>query len=97
MTSPLYVVVRFALKPGELDTLVPLIQEFFAQEVSAVPGFIAARLHANEAGTVLINYATWESAAHFQYFIEHVAMVSEIAKQIRAFDQQTDRVFEIPL
>jgi quinol monooxygenase YgiN len=97
MASPLYVVVRFELKPGELDVLVPLIQAFFEKEVRTVPGFISARLHANEAGTVLLNYATWESAAHFHYFIEQVARVSEISKKIQAFGQHTDKVFEIPL
>ena len=97
MTSPLYVVVRFALKPGERDILAPLIQEFFAKEVRVVPGFITARLHTNEEGTVLLNYATWESQEHFHYFIRNVAMVSEISKKIQAFDQQTDKVFEIPL
>jgi quinol monooxygenase YgiN len=97
MNSPLYVIVRFDLKPGELDTLVPLIQAFFKQEVYAVPGFISAKLHVNETGTVLINYATWESEKHFQAFIENVARGSAISKRIQAFSQHTDRVVAISL
>jgi quinol monooxygenase YgiN len=95
--NPLYVIVRFDLKEGELDTLVPLIREFFAKEVSRVPGFISARLHANEEGTVLINYATWQSLEAFQAFVTEVAMVSPLSRKIQAFPSRTDRVFEVAL
>ena len=42
MQSPLYVIVRFALKEGEIDQLVSLIGDFFSEEVSQFPGFISA-------------------------------------------------------
>lgn len=96
-TSPLYVIVRFELKEGELEPLASLIQEFFSKEVSRVPGFISARIHSNEEGTVLINYATWESVDAFQAFVMNVAMVSPISRKIQAYPSRTDRVFEIPL
>lgn len=97
MNSPIHVIVRFELKEGEIDRLVPLVQEFFTKEVSRVPGFISAKIHRNEEGTVFINYTTWESMEHYQNFIKEVAMGSEISKQIRAFSSKADWVYEIPL
>ncbi|GAB3974831.1 hypothetical protein GCM10028806_31280 [Spirosoma terrae] len=93
----LNVIVRFELKAGELDTLVTLIQQFFEHEVSHFPGFISAKLHQNEAGTVLINYATWESSDSFRKFVIELASVSPIAKKIQAFQPTQDMVFEVPL
>ncbi|WP_221390915.1 antibiotic biosynthesis monooxygenase [Dyadobacter sp. NIV53] len=97
MNNPMNVIVRFELKEGEIEVLVPLIQEFFEKEVSAVPGFISAKIHKNEEGSVLINYATWESEEKFLKFVKEVAQVSEISKKIQAFASKTDRVFEITL
>lgn len=96
MHSPLHVIVRFALKEGELDTLVSLIGEFFTKEVSHFPGFISAKLHRNKEGTVLINYATWESTEKFFKFIEF-ARDSEMSKKIQAYNPTQDQVFEVPL
>ena len=96
-TKHLHVIVRFDLKEGELDTLVWLIRDFFGQEVSRFPGFISAKIHQNEEGTVLINYATWESAASFQQFVMKLASVSPTAKKIQAFHPIQDKVFEISL
>jgi heme-degrading monooxygenase HmoA len=96
MSGPLYIIVRFDLKEGEIDTLVSLIGEFFAKEVSHFPGFISAKLHRNEEGTVLINYATWESPEKFLKFIEF-ARNSEMSKKIQAFNPTQDRVFEVSL
>ncbi|WP_434391341.1 antibiotic biosynthesis monooxygenase [Melittangium boletus] len=95
--GPLYAIVRFDLKAGELDTVVSLIREFFEKEVSQVPGFISARLHSNEEGTVLINYATWASADAFHSFVTNVARVSPISQKIQAFSPRTDRVHEVAL
>ena len=97
MKSPIYVIVRFELKEGEIEILFPLIQEFFKKEVSEVPGFISAKIHRNEEGTVLINYVTWESSDKYQKFIREVAMMSEISKKIRTFKSNSDNVFEISL
>ena len=85
MNRPINVIVRFELQEGEIDRLVPLVQAFFTKEVSRASGFISAKLHRNEEGTVFINYTTWESAEHYQTFIKEVAMGSDISKQIRAF------------
>ena len=91
------VIVRFNLKEGELDPLVSLIRDFFGQEVSRFPGFLSAKIHQNEEGTVLINYATWESTESFQKFVVELASVSPIAKKIQAFQPTQDKVFEISL
>jgi len=96
MQSPLYVVVRFELRDGEIDQLIQLIGNFFREEVSQFPGFISAKLHRNNEGTVLINYATWESTEHFQKFIAF-ARDSERSKQIQAYKPSQDRVFEVSL
>jgi quinol monooxygenase YgiN len=97
MNRPLYVIVRFELKKGEVEILAPLIREFFEKEVSAVPGFLSARLHTNDEGSVLINYASWESDKHFFHFVKEIATDSDISKKIQRFAQRTDCVFELPL
>ena len=97
MKNPIYVIVRFELKEEEIDVLYPTIQEFFKKEVSKVPGFISAKLHRNNEGTVLINYAAWESVELYHKFIMEVAMNSEISKKIQRFESKADKVFEIPL
>ncbi|GAB3696533.1 hypothetical protein GCM10027592_19710 [Spirosoma flavus] len=93
----LNVIVRFELKAAELDSLISLIRNFFEKEVSRFPGFVSAKIHQNEAGTVLINYATWESTEHFQQFVTELASISPIAQQIQAFHPTQDMVFEVPL
>ena len=94
MNGPLHVIVRFEVNEGDIDSLISLIGDFFKKEVSQFSGFISAKLHRNEEGTVLINYATWESTEKFQKFIEF-ARNSEMSKQIQAFKPSQDRVFEI--
>lgn len=96
MKTPLYVIVRFHLEAGEIEKLSALITEFFQKEVSAYPGFIASRIHRNEEGTVLINYAQWESIEKFNGFRQTMANGSELSRQIRLFNQVTDLVYEIP-
>jgi heme-degrading monooxygenase HmoA len=97
MKTPIYVIVCFDLRAGELDVLAPLIEEFFQKEVSAVPGFMSAKLHTNDERTVLINYATWKSMDAFQRFMNEVAANSAVSKKIQQFSAKTDVVFEIPL
>lgn len=97
MKSPYYVIVRFELKKGEINSLILLIQDFFKKEVSVFPGFISAKIHANEEGTVLINYATWESLEKFEQFVKELASVSEISRKIQAFHPVADGVFEVPI
>ena len=96
MLGPLHVIVRFDGKEDDVDLLVSLIGEFFKKEVSQFPGFISAKLHQNEEGTVLINYATWESSEKFLKFIEF-ARNSEMSKKIQAYNPTQDKVFEVPL
>jgi hypothetical protein len=83
MKTPIYVIVRFDLQAGELDVLAPLIKDFFQKEVSAVSGFVSAKLHTNDDCTVLINYATWKSIDAFNKFRNEVAANSEISKKYR--------------
>lgn len=96
MPTPLNVIVRFEVNEGNVDPLIKLIGEFFQKEVSQFPGFISAKLHRNEEGTVLINYATWESSEHFQKFIEF-ARTSAVSQKIQAYKPTQDRVFEVSL
>ena len=96
MPIPLNVIVRFEVKEGTIDLLVGLIEEFFKKEVGQFPGFISAKLHQNEEGTVLINYATWASSDHFQKFIDF-AGGSALSQKIQAYKPTQDRVFEVSL
>lgn len=97
MRSPYYVIVRFELQEGEIETLHALIHEYFEKEVRLAPGFISSKIYRNEEGTVLINYATWESSDKYREFWNGVVLVSEISKKIQAFKPQINQVFEIPL
>lgn len=96
MKSPLYVIVRFEVKNEDLKTVIDTIMDFFEKEVSTFDGFISYKLHLNEEGTVLINYATWKSKEHFQKF-RLFASTSEISKKIQSFQPRADMVYEISL
>ncbi|MEZ0607815.1 antibiotic biosynthesis monooxygenase [Fibrella sp. WM1] len=96
MNTPLNVIVRFDVPADGIDALIALIGHFFRNEVSRFPGFISAKLHRNEEGTVLINYATWESQEAFFHFMTF-ARDSEFSKQIQAYKPTQDRVFEVSL
>jgi heme-degrading monooxygenase HmoA len=55
------------LKP--LDENVPIFQQIGTE---AQPGYISTQLHQGIAGsTVLMNYAIWESVAHFRAAFTH--------------------------
>ena len=96
MPIPLNVIVRFEVNEDTIETLIGLIEEFFKKEVSQFSGFISAKLQRNEAGTVLINYATWASSDHFQNFIDF-ARGSALSQKIQAYKPTQDRVFEVSL
>jgi heme-degrading monooxygenase HmoA len=64
--SPVIVVNIFQV--AEID--IPALLEAWAQDAAWMkkqPGFISTQLHQGIAGsTVLMNYAVWESVAHFR-------------------------------
>ncbi len=69
--SPVVLVNIFQV--AEAD--VPALLEAWAQDAAWMkrqPGFISTQLHQGIAGsTVLMNYAVWESVAHFRAAFQH--------------------------
>src|SRR5262245_47525183 len=64
--GPVILVNKFNVKPEEADQLIAAWTAdagFFKQQ----PGFISAQLHRGVGGSgVFLNYAVWESVAHFR-------------------------------
>jgi heme-degrading monooxygenase HmoA len=64
--GPVILINKFNVKPEEVEQLLAAWAAdatFFKQQ----PGFISAQLHRGVGGSgVFINYAVWESVAHFR-------------------------------
>ena len=69
--SPVILVNIFQVAEGE----VPALLQAWAQDAAWMkqqPGYISTQLHQGIAGsTVLMNYAIWESVAHFRAAFNH--------------------------
>jgi quinol monooxygenase YgiN len=70
--SPVILINKFSVDPGDFD----LFLKGWASEAEKFkeqPGFISTQLHKGIGGSgTFINYAVWESAAHFKRAVNNV-------------------------
>lgn len=95
--STFHVVIRFQIEPEKIGELKSVVKDFFVNEVNHAQGFVSAKFHENEDQTVFLNYATWESKSAYLKFSKDIAMKSERAKRVFAFNPSADRVHCINL
>ncbi len=78
--SPVVLVNIFQVAEADL----PALLEAWTQDATWMkqqPGFISTQLHQGIAGsTVLMNYAVWESVAHFRDAFNHPAFKQALAQ-----------------
>ena len=60
------VLTTFEMTPGTCQDLLDLLTGAYADFISHQPGFIAARLHVNDAQTRIANYSQWQRREDFQ-------------------------------
>lgn len=59
------VITTFEMTPGTASDLMEALKAAYAGFISHQPGFIAARLHMNDAQTRIANYSQWRSREDF--------------------------------
>jgi heme-degrading monooxygenase HmoA len=77
--SPVILVNVFAVSEGDVPALLKAWEED-ANWMKKQPGYISTQLHRGIAGsTVFLNYAIWESVAHFRAAFNHSDFRSALA------------------
>jgi heme-degrading monooxygenase HmoA len=77
--SPVILVNLFTVAEEDIPALLAA-WETDANWMKAQPGYISAQLHRGIAGsTVFLNYAVWQSVAHFRAAFDHPAFKSSLA------------------
>ena len=64
--APQIVITTFEMTPGTCQDLLDALNDAYQQFISNQPGFIAAKLHVNDAQTRIANYSQWQCRADFQ-------------------------------
>lgn len=95
MKNKYYVIVRFEIEKKDSEILYRLIESFFKEEVSVIPGFISSRILSSEDHSRVMNYAVWESKEAFEKFAEEIVPTSEISKKIALFNPIRETFYEV--
>jgi heme-degrading monooxygenase HmoA len=78
-TSPAILVNIFSIAPGDVEEFLAA-WERDANWMKRQPGYISTQLHRGLAGScVFLNYAVWESVAHFRQAFTHPEFRNAIA------------------
>lgn len=76
--SPVTLINVFTVDPSEADALLKAWEDD-ANWMKKQPGYISTQLHRGIAGSgVFLNYAVWESVAHFRAAFTHPEFVNAI-------------------
>jgi len=79
--SPVILINVFTVDPADVDALLKA-WEYDANWMKRQPGYISTQLHRGIAGSwVFLNYAVWESVAHFRAAFTH----PEFARALDAY------------
>lgn len=76
----------FKVTPERQQELIDLLDEATDQVMRHLPGFVSANIHASTDGTRVVNYAQWDTAAHFEAMLadsgarEHMSRAGELAE-----------------
>ncbi|MEU9110359.1 antibiotic biosynthesis monooxygenase [Streptomyces sp. NPDC048483] len=76
----------FTVAPERQADLVALLVRATEETMQGRAGFISANIHAADDGRRVVNYAQWESEAHFRAMLadpvaqEHMTQAAEIAE-----------------
>jgi quinol monooxygenase YgiN len=70
--GPVILINKFSVNPEDLDLFLKAWADE-ARKFKEQPGFISTQLHRGIGGSsVFVNYAVWESAAHFKKAVNNV-------------------------
>ncbi|GLW16173.1 antibiotic biosynthesis monooxygenase [Streptomyces sp. NBRC 13847] len=76
----------FTVRPERQAELVALLSRATEETMRDRPGFLSANLHASTDGERVVNYAQWESEAHFRAMLadpaaqEHMTQAAALAE-----------------
>ena len=78
----------FTVLPERQDAVVASLRAFTEQHAHALPGFVAASVHASLDGTAVVNYVQWDDAAALAAMLAtpaaqaHMAEVTALAEHV---------------
>ncbi|MGM0588944.1 MAG: antibiotic biosynthesis monooxygenase family protein [Bacteroidota bacterium] len=97
-TQDLFTLINvFKVKEGRQDQLVQLLIDATQETMRHQPGFVSANIHISDDGQKVINYAQWESKAHFQQMLhnEEAQPLMKAAEQlVHSFDPMQTQVVD---
>lgn len=76
----------FTVPEEHQQELVDVLIDATEQTMQHLPGFVSANIHAGRDGTHVVNYAQWESRAHFEAMLDrdevqpHLRQSAELAE-----------------
>ncbi|MFG2949189.1 antibiotic biosynthesis monooxygenase family protein [Streptomyces adustus] len=79
----------FTVTPQRQHELIALLAHATEETMKHLPGFICATFHASEDGERVINYAQWESEAHYRAMLNdpearvHMDLAATIATDVQ--------------
>lgn len=80
-TTPTQIVITtFEMTPGTCQDLLDALNNAYRDFISHQPGFIAAKLHVNDAQTRIANYSQWARREDFQAMLRSDEMRSRNRK-----------------
>ncbi|MBM9595284.1 antibiotic biosynthesis monooxygenase family protein [Roseitranquillus sediminis] len=74
MSQSQTVITTFEVNPGTCQDLLDELSDAYESFISRQPGFIAARLHVNDAQTRICNYSRWERREDFLAMLRSTEM-----------------------
>ena len=83
------VITTFEMSPGTCQDLLDALTDAYSAFISKQPGFVAAKLHVNDAQTRIANYSQWTRREDFQAMLRSDEMRKrnrEINELCRSFE-----------
>lgn len=83
------VLTTFEMTPGTCQDLLDLLTDAYRSFIAHQPGFIAVRLHVNDAQTRIASYSQWQQREDFQAMLRSDEMRRrnrEITALCRSFE-----------
>jgi hypothetical protein len=81
--AQLTAIVSFNCESEQQQNLCDKIQAYITNFISQQDGFISANLHKSQCGKKVVNYAQWQSMAHFKIFAEKARSRPELPELLQ--------------
>jgi quinol monooxygenase YgiN len=91
----------FAVKPGQQEALIRVLDEATEQVIRHLDGFVSANIHKSLDGKYVANYAQWRDEATFRAMLanerakEHMARAAALAEKFEPILYTVSAIHEV--